>query len=229
MWLRTVSRLSCSSAAICVVDRPSSSRRSTSSCRGVRCSSGCDCGSSRTSDPWPNTPTTCSPCRSGTELISTASRLPPASTTTTCASVTSVFPRILRAKSSRALVADQPLSGTVHPPDEARAIDHVTRHAHVAERRLQICSHRPERFDGHEVRLRPRRLEGQSARRRPPDAAESAVVERGGIDEARDATRRTRLASERTYLAWWRTGLTAFAVAFGAGRVVPELTGGTAG
>lgn len=48
------------------------------------------------------------------------------------------------------------------------------------------------------------------------------------MDEARDATRRTRLATERTYLAWWRTGLTAFAVAFGAGRIVPELTGGVA-
>src|SRR5204862_7681757 len=38
--------------------------------------------------------------------------------------------------------------------------------------------------------------------------------------------RRTRLASERTYLAWWRTGLTAFAVSLGAGRLVPELSGG---
>ena len=46
------------------------------------------------------------------------------------------------------------------------------------------------------------------------------------MEEVRDATRRTRLATERTYLAWWRTGLTAFAVAFGAGRIVPELTGG---
>ena len=46
------------------------------------------------------------------------------------------------------------------------------------------------------------------------------------MEEVRDATRRTRLATERTYLAWWRTGLTAFAVAFGAGRLVPELTGG---
>ncbi|MET0972771.1 MAG: DUF202 domain-containing protein, partial [Thermoleophilaceae bacterium] len=27
-----------------------------------------------------------------------------------------------------------------------------------------------------------------------------------------DVTRRTRLANERTYLAWLRTGLTAFAV-----------------
>jgi len=38
-----------------------------------------------------------------------------------------------------------------------------------------------------------------------------------------DATRRTRLANERTELAWWRTGLTALAVALGVGRVVPEL------
>ena len=38
-----------------------------------------------------------------------------------------------------------------------------------------------------------------------------------------DATRRTRLAGERTQLAWWRTGLTALAVGVGVGRVVPEL------
>jgi putative membrane protein len=44
--------------------------------------------------------------------------------------------------------------------------------------------------------------------------------------ETRDATRRTRLANERTYLAWWRTGLTGLAVSFGAGRLVPELSGG---
>lgn len=46
------------------------------------------------------------------------------------------------------------------------------------------------------------------------------------FDEARDATRRTRLANERTYLAWWRTGLTAFAVSLGAGRLIPELSEG---
>ena len=46
------------------------------------------------------------------------------------------------------------------------------------------------------------------------------------FDEAQDANRRTRLANERTYLAWWRTGLTSFAVSFGAGRLVPELSGG---
>lgn len=38
-----------------------------------------------------------------------------------------------------------------------------------------------------------------------------------------DASRRTYLAGERTQLAWWRTGLTALAVALGVGRVVPEL------
>jgi putative membrane protein len=42
--------------------------------------------------------------------------------------------------------------------------------------------------------------------------------------ETEDAVRRTRLANERTYLAWWRTSLTAFAVALGAGKLVPELT-----
>jgi putative membrane protein len=46
------------------------------------------------------------------------------------------------------------------------------------------------------------------------------------FDETQDATRRTRLANERTYLAWWRTGLTALAVSFGAGRLLPELTKG---
>jgi putative membrane protein len=44
--------------------------------------------------------------------------------------------------------------------------------------------------------------------------------------ELADATRRTRLATERTYLAWWRTGLTAFAVSLGAGRLVPAIAGG---
>jgi putative membrane protein len=48
-------------------------------------------------------------------------------------------------------------------------------------------------------------------------------VERG----VEDATRRTRLANERTYLAWWRTGLAAFAVALGVGRVAPDLAGGS--
>jgi putative membrane protein len=48
----------------------------------------------------------------------------------------------------------------------------------------------------------------------------------GRFDEYGDATRRTRLANERTYLAWWRTGLAAFAVSIGAGRLVPAVAGG---
>jgi putative membrane protein len=49
------------------------------------------------------------------------------------------------------------------------------------------------------------------------------------FDEAADATRRTRLANERTYLAWWRTGLTALAVSFAVGKLVPELSDSTTG
>jgi putative membrane protein len=55
---------------------------------------------------------------------------------------------------------------------------------------------------------------------------ERRVVPDRPWDEATDASRRTRLANERTYLAWWRSGLTAFAVSFGAGRLVPELSEG---
>ena len=43
------------------------------------------------------------------------------------------------------------------------------------------------------------------------------------FDQATDATRRTRLANERTYLAWWRTGLAAFAVAIAAGQLLPAI------
>ena len=45
--------------------------------------------------------------------------------------------------------------------------------------------------------------------------------------EVQDAARRTRLANERTYLAWWRTGLTALAVCIALGRIVPGVTGVT--
>jgi putative membrane protein len=43
------------------------------------------------------------------------------------------------------------------------------------------------------------------------------------LDETRDALKRTDLANERTQLAWWRTGLTALAVALAVGRVLPDL------
>jgi inner membrane protein YidH len=45
-----------------------------------------------------------------------------------------------------------------------------------------------------------------------------------------DVTRRTRLAAERTWLAWWRSGIAAATAAVAVGGVVPELveTGRTA-
>lgn len=46
------------------------------------------------------------------------------------------------------------------------------------------------------------------------------------MNETVDASRRTHLASERTELAWWRTGLTALAVALAVGRVIPGLDPG---
>src|SRR3981081_424761 len=46
----------------------------------------------------------------------------------------------------------------------------------------------------------------------------------GTFDQLGDATRRTYLANERTYLAWWRTRITALAAAVGVVRVVPSLT-----
>lgn len=59
-----------------------------------------------------------------------------------------------------------------------------------------------------------------------PPGAEEEPPGGGRFDEHGDATRRTRLANERTYLAWWRTGLTAFAVSIEAGRLVPAVAGG---
>jgi putative membrane protein len=48
-----------------------------------------------------------------------------------------------------------------------------------------------------------------------PESSRQAVV---------DPTRRTYLAEERTMLAWWRSGLTALAVALGVGRFLPAVT-----
>jgi putative membrane protein len=38
--------------------------------------------------------------------------------------------------------------------------------------------------------------------------------------------RRTWLAAERTFLAWWRTGLAAVVAALGVGRVLPDVVDG---
>ncbi len=59
-----------------------------------------------------------------------------------------------------------------------------------------------------------------------PQAGRSASPAGETPAEIVDATRRTHLASERTYLAWWRTGLTSLTVGIGAGKIVPALTSG---
>src|SRR5262245_27760955 len=41
--------------------------------------------------------------------------------------------------------------------------------------------------------------------------------------QVEDATRRTRLAAERTWLAWWRSGIAAATAALAVGGLVPEL------
>ena len=40
------------------------------------------------------------------------------------------------------------------------------------------------------------------------------------------ASRRTSLAAERTWLAWWRTGIGATAVALAVGRILPDVSSG---
>jgi uncharacterized membrane protein YidH (DUF202 family) len=42
-----------------------------------------------------------------------------------------------------------------------------------------------------------------------------------------DQARRTSMAAERTWLAWWRTSLAATVGALGVGRLAPELLGGS--
>jgi inner membrane protein YidH len=44
--------------------------------------------------------------------------------------------------------------------------------------------------------------------------------------EAADVSRRTRLAAERTWLAWWRSGIAATAASLAVGAFVPDLIEG---
>jgi len=56
----------------------------------------------------------------------------------------------------------------------------------------------------------------------------AARSEPNGRDPDAEVRRRTWLAAERTWLAWWHTGLGAAAVTVGMRRLVPGLTYGAA-
>jgi putative membrane protein len=45
--------------------------------------------------------------------------------------------------------------------------------------------------------------------------------------EIADVTRRTRLAAERTWLAWWRSAIAATAASIAVGAFIPELIDGS--
>jgi len=81
---------------------------------------------------------------------------------------------------------------------------------------VKIAQARDGGGSGHSTATRP-----TAAFCRPGAHASSWNQRRAGRGDGR-----TRLADERTYLAWWRTGFAAFAVSLGAGKIVPSLTKG---
>ena len=73
---------------------------------------------------------------------------------------------------------------------------------------------------GHLSILRLRELRGSAAAVARPGICSAPEMASGEVH-------RTQLAHERTYLAWWRTGLAGIAAGFGIGRVLPEVVSGT--
>ena len=68
-------------------------------------------------------------------------------------------------------------------------------------------------------RGRRRRNSRRADRRRQPQGPVTHAADD-------DVTRRTRSAAERTWLAWWRSGIAAATAAVGVGGVVPSLVDG---
>jgi putative membrane protein len=64
------------------------------------------------------------------------------------------------------------------------------------------------------------------ARERPIESAAAvAAGATGAAGVADSAPRRTGMAAERTYLAWFRTGLGALGLSLAVGRLIPALIG----
>jgi uncharacterized membrane protein YidH (DUF202 family) len=57
----------------------------------------------------------------------------------------------------------------------------------------------------------------------PPSDRPDAQHEPAAVPSDLDQARRTSMAAERTWLAWWRSALAASAGALGVGRLAPEL------
>ena len=63
------------------------------------------------------------------------------------------------------------------------------------------------------------------AQTEPPAAPEDADPAVRPVPGDLDQARRTSMAAERTWLAWWRSALAASVGALGVGRLAPELLG----
>lgn len=73
--------------------------------------------------------------------------------------------------------------------------------------------------------LRATVLDARMAQSQPPSSTEPTAAESSLAESSPelDQARRTSMAAERTWLAWWRTALAASVGALGVGRLAPEL------
>ena len=69
----------------------------------------------------------------------------------------------------------------------------------------------------------PAVFDGDMARTEPPAVPEDADPAVRPVPGDLDQARRTSMAAERTWLAWWRSALAASAGALAVGRLAPDL------
>jgi putative membrane protein len=90
-------------------------------------------------------------------------------------------------------------------------------HLNRFERRQGKAGEDPARDQAHEP---------EHGWRPDTDIACAETIRAVGEAEDTDVTRRTMLAAERTWLAWWRSGIAAATASVAVGGVVPEFVGG---